>query len=125
GFGMYCECRPLLIGLQVLAPSSVRNAPAAEMAMNIRWGLVGSSTMVWRPKPPAPGCQPGADACWRRAASSCHDLPPSVERNSAASSTPAYTVSGSWSDGSRCHTRLKSHGWSVPSYHLCGVLLPS
>ena len=25
---------------------------------------------------------------------SCHDLPPSVERNRAASSTPAYTVSG-------------------------------
>ena len=33
GSGMYCECRPRLIGFQVLPPSSVRNAPAAEMAM--------------------------------------------------------------------------------------------
>jgi hypothetical protein len=30
---MYCEYKPLLIGFHVAPPSSVRNAPAAEMAM--------------------------------------------------------------------------------------------
>ena len=39
GSGMYCDCRPRLIGFHVLPPSSVRNAPAAEMAMNIRFGI--------------------------------------------------------------------------------------
>src|SRR6202011_5326381 len=39
------------------------------------------------------------------------------ERNSAASSTPAKTTSGSLSDGSRCHTRLNFQGCCVPSYH--------
>src|SRR3989442_7200355 len=38
-----------------------------------------------------------------------------------ASSTPAYTVSGSVRDGSRCQTRLNSQGCCVPSYHWCGV----
>jgi hypothetical protein len=33
GVGMYCECRPRLIGFHVSPPSSVRNAPAEEMAM--------------------------------------------------------------------------------------------
>ena len=56
GSGMYCECRPRLIGFQVLPPSSVRNAPAAEMAMKIRSGLLGSRMIVCRHIPPAPGC---------------------------------------------------------------------
>src|SRR2546427_6144731 len=43
GSGMYCECRPRLIGFQVVPPSSERNAPAAEMATYIRRGLLGSS----------------------------------------------------------------------------------
>src|SRR6266516_45562 len=47
GSGMYCECRPRLIGRHVLPPSSVRNAPAAEMAMYIRWGLLGSRRIVF------------------------------------------------------------------------------
>ena len=38
---MYCDCRPRLIGFHVLPPSSVRNAPAAEMAMNMRFGFFG------------------------------------------------------------------------------------
>ncbi len=46
----------------------------------------------------------------RRPGSSCHVVPPSVVRNIAASSTPAYTVSGSVRLGSMCHTRLNSHG---------------
>jgi hypothetical protein len=36
GSGMCSERSPRLIGRQVLPPSSVRNAPAAEMAMKIR-----------------------------------------------------------------------------------------
>src|SRR6185369_295023 len=64
----------------------------------------------------APGCHSRPLAS-RNAASSCHDCPPSVLRNRAASSTPAYTVSGSVSDGSRCQTRLNSQGCWVPSYH--------
>src|SRR5207244_1719163 len=51
--------------------------------------------------------------------------PPSVERKSAASSTPANTVSGSVSEGSRCHTRANSQGCCVPSYHWCVPGTPS
>lgn len=51
--------------------------------------------------------------------------PPSTERKSAASSTPAWMVSGSVSDGSRCQTRANSHGCGVPSYHWCVPGTPS
>src|SRR5213594_5042538 len=119
--GMYCECRPRLIGFHVLPASSERKAPAAEMATWIRFGLLGSSRMVWRHIPPAPGCHLGPVPCPRRPASSCQVLPPSLVRNNAASSIPAYTVSGSVSDGSRCQTRLNSQGRCVPSYHWCVV----
>ena len=37
---MYWDFSPRLIGFQVLPPSSVRKAPAAEMAMNMRLGLL-------------------------------------------------------------------------------------
>src|SRR2546425_7115180 len=57
GLGMYWERRPRLIGRQVLPASSVRKAPAAEMATCIRRGLLGSSRIVWRHIPPAPGCR--------------------------------------------------------------------
>src|SRR5262245_61749393 len=89
--------------------------------MYMRFGLVGSRTIVWSPIPPAPGDHFGPVPCPRSDEISCHDLPPSVERKSAASSTPAYTVSGSFSDGSTCHTRLNSQGCWVPSYHWCVV----
>src|SRR5208282_5370976 len=71
--------------------------------------------------PPAPGCQWGPVPWPRRPGSSCQVTPPSVERKRAASSTPAYTVSESVSEGSKCHTRLNSHGCCVPSYHWCVV----
>src|SRR5689334_4233921 len=71
--------------------------------------------------PPAPGCHFGPDSCPRRPASSFQVFPPSVVLKIAASSTPAYAVSGSLSDGSMCHTRLNSHGCCVPSYHMCVV----
>ncbi len=38
---------------------------------------------------------------------------------------PAYTLSGFVSDGSRCHTRLNSHGRRLPSYHWCCPTSPS
>src|SRR2546425_336187 len=57
--GIYCERSPRLIGFQVLPPSSVRKAPAAEMAIQIRCGLLGSRMMVCRHMPPARGCLAG------------------------------------------------------------------
>ena len=36
---MPSDCRPRLIGCQVVPPSSVRNTPAAEIATNIRWSV--------------------------------------------------------------------------------------
>ena len=62
---MYAERSPWLIGVHVSPPSSVRNAPAAEMAMNIRCGFDGSSTIVCRHRPPAPGCQREPEPCSR------------------------------------------------------------
>jgi len=56
--------------------------------------------------PPAPGCHFGPEPCSRNPASSAQLCPPSVDRNRAASSAPAYTVSGSSSEGSKCQIRL-------------------
>src|SRR2546425_7233751 len=75
--------------------------------------------------PPAPGVQRDPVSWPRRPESSCQFCPPSVDLKIAASSTPAYTVSGSVSDGSRCQTRLNSHGCGVPSYHRCVPGTPS
>src|SRR2546426_4297443 len=122
---MCSDVRPRLIGFHVLPPSSVRKAPAAEMATNIRSRLPGSRRIVWRHKPPAPGAQDAPVEWPRSPESSCHVCPPSVDRKSAASSMPAYTVSGSVSDGSKCQTRLNSHGCGVPSYHWCVPGTPS
>ena len=57
GSGMPSECRPWLTGCQLSPPSSDRNAPAAEMAANIRPGADRSRMIVCRHMPPAPGCQ--------------------------------------------------------------------
>ena len=64
-----------LIGRQVSPPSSVRKAPAAEMAMKMRSGLLGSSRMVCRHMPPAPGCQCGPVPWPRSPDSSLPGLP--------------------------------------------------
>src|SRR6516164_5253853 len=87
----------------------------------MRSGLAGSRMTVCRHMPPAPGCQLGPVPCPRSPDSSCQLSPPSVDLNSAASSTPAYTTLGSTGEGSKCHTRLNSHGCCVPSYHWCVV----
>src|SRR4026208_2450521 len=105
------------MAFQLLPPSSVRNAPAEEIATYSRLGFVGSIRMVWRHIPPAPGAHLEPEPWLRRPGISCHVCAPSVLRTSAASSTPAYTTSGSVSDGSRCQTRLNSHGCGVPLYH--------
>src|SRR5262249_26697150 len=121
GSGMNCDFSPRLMGFQVFPASSVRNAPAAEMAITIRLGLLGSMMTVCRHIPPAPGCHFGPELCPRSPASSCQFWPPSLEKNKAASSTPAYTVLASVGEGSKCHTRLNSQGCCVPSYHWCVV----
>ncbi len=81
--------RSRTMGLQLSPASSVRNTPATEMAMKIRLGLLRSRRIVCNPMPPAPGAHLGPDPWPRNPASSCHDCPPSVVRNKAASSTPA------------------------------------
>src|SRR5204862_1210353 len=63
GSGMYCECKPWLIGFQLLPPSSVRNAPAAEIAMKMRFGFFGSIRVECRNIPPAEGCHLGPVLC--------------------------------------------------------------
>src|SRR6267142_1748577 len=123
--GIVLDFSPRFAGRHVLPASSVRKTPAAEMAMNIRSVLVGSMTMVCRQRPPAPGAQPLADSWVRRPGSSVHVLAPSVDLKKAASSTPAYTVSGSLSEGSRCQTRLNSQGCGDPSYQTCVPGVPS
>src|SRR5678815_5051786 len=125
GSGMCSECSPWLIAFQLSPPLSVRNAPAADIAMNMRLASDGSRMIVCRQRPPAPGFHLGPEPCSCRPGSSCQLLPPSVVRNIAASSTPAYAVSGSVSDGSMCQTRLNSHGCGVPSYHWCVPGTPS
>src|ERR1700738_1223938 len=122
---MYSDRKPRLIGFHVLPASSVRNAPAAEMAMDLRVWFLGSIRIVCRHMPPAPGVQLGPDPCLRSPESSSHVCPPSVVRNIAASSAPAYTVSASLSDGSRCQILLNSQGCGVPSYHWCVPGTPS
>src|ERR1700722_20394795 len=125
GSGICSDRSPRLIGFHVVPPSSVRNAPADEIAINILSGSLGSRMIVCRHIPPAPGCQCGPEPCPRSPDNSAQFCPPSVVRNNAASSTPAYTVSGSVSEGSRCHTRLNSQGCGVPSYHWCVPGTPS
>src|ERR1700722_11150155 len=122
---MYCERNPWLIGFHVLPPSSVRNAPAAEIAMYMRSAWLWSRIIVCRHNPPAPGCYEDPVPCLSSQRIYSQVCAPSVERNNAASSTPAYTVSGSVSDGSRCHTRLNSHGCGLPSCHWCVPGTPS
>src|SRR6202166_712430 len=75
--------------------------------------------------PPAPGCQRGPEPCLRNPEISSQFCPPSFDRNKAASSIPACTVSGSVNDGSKCQTRLNSHGCGLPSYHWCVPGTPS
>src|SRR5216684_1084505 len=123
--GMVLERNPLFVGFQVLPPSSVLKTPAAEIAPYIRSGLPGSMRMVCRHRPPAPGAQVAAVSWVRRPGISFQVCPASVDLKIAASSTPAYTVSGSLSEDSRCQTRLNSYGCGEPSYQVCGPTAPS
>jgi hypothetical protein len=87
--GMPSDRSPRLIARQLLPASSVRNVPAAEIATVMRAASRGSSRIVCRHIPPAPGCHDGPVPWPRRPGSSCQLPPPSTERKSAASSTPA------------------------------------
>ena len=116
GSGRNSERRPPVAMLHESPPSSVRKAPAAEIATNIRRVSAGSMRMVCRHIPPAPGCQSAPRPCERSAGSSATSPRRRSDPNSPASSTPAKTTSGSCGEGSRCHTRLNSHGCCVPSY---------
>ena len=80
GFGMPSDSSPRLIGCHVWPPSSVRKAPAAEMAMNdpLRVGRIEDD----RVQAHAAGAGlPSADPMpWpRKPASSCQFCPPSVD----------------------------------------------
>src|ERR1017187_5541439 len=72
---MPSERRPRFMGRQVWPASSVRNTPAAEIAMNIRLGSLGSRMMVCRHIPPAPGCQDGPDGWPRSPGRACNGRP--------------------------------------------------
>ena len=79
GSGINSDFRPRLIGRQVDPPSSVRNTPAAEMAMKMRWdGWVQQNRV--QAQPPSPGCHRGPDSWPRRPDSSSQFCPPWVER---------------------------------------------
>ena len=56
-----------MIGRQVSPASSLRKAPAAEMAMKSRRASRGSMRIVCRHIPPAPGCQLRAGAMFAEA----------------------------------------------------------
>src|SRR5713226_4002813 len=52
---MYSDLNPRLIGFHVFPASSLRKAPADEIAAKIRLGLLSSRMIVCRHRPPAPG----------------------------------------------------------------------
>ena len=84
------------------------------MAIHIRSGSAGSGRTVCRHSPPPPGSQRGRWGCSHSPSTSAKVSPPSSERNSAAGSTPAHTVSGRSSPaGCSCHTLASAA--SVPS----------
>ena len=89
GDGMPSESRPLLIGCQVSPPSSVRNTPAAEIATNIRFASLRVEHDRVQAHAAGAGLPLRARAVLAQARDSCQLAPPSVDLNSAASSTPA------------------------------------
>ena len=80
-------------------PSSVRNAPAAEIATKMRCGSCGSKTIVCRHMPPAPGCHAGPVPCRRNPLSSCQFCAAVGRAKERGVFDPGVTVSGSVSDG--------------------------
>src|SRR5579862_1677354 len=103
---MYCDFSPLLIGFQVFPPSSVRKAAAAEIAMYMRPGSLGSRMIVWRHIPPAPGCHLGPVPCPGSPEIPLHFFPPSLDLTRPRSPPPSNEVWGWVRKGPRSHTRL-------------------
>ena len=122
GIGQFVwDFRPRLIGFQVNPPSSVRGRrPPPKWRRKCAADSGINDNGVDRQPPGARLPRARLDVP-RRPANSCQDLPPSREWNSAASSAPAYTRSGSVSEGSRCQMRLNSQGCCVPSAPLVGA----
>ena len=122
GSGMYCDSQAAVDRL----PRSCRRRRCEtrrrrRSRCRCASGSLRSSRIVCRPMPPAPGCHLGpargragrrvrARSCRRRWCGRSRRLRRRRRR-----------CSGSVSDGSRCQTRLNSHGCCVPSYHWCVV----
>ena len=88
--GMLFDFKPRLIGRQLAPASSLRNAPAAEIAVNMRFGSLrveDDRVQAHAARARLPGAGRRVRRAGRRALPTFS--PPSVERKSAASSTPA------------------------------------
>ena len=93
----------LFRGTHVSPPSSVRNAPAAEIAAYICFGSFGSIWIEWQ-LPPAPGCHCSRVSCWTSPITGDHVSPLSSDRKSAPGVAPRNSVSGSLSWPGACQT---------------------
>ena len=90
GSGRKSARTPWLRGSQVAPPSRVSKVPTAEIAdPHPLPGSVGWGTIVWRMRPPAPGCQVGRLGWFVRPSTWAQVRPPSSLRNSPAGPTPA------------------------------------
>ena len=96
----------LLIAVHDFPPSSVRHAPHAEIATNIRFSFAGSSWIECADIPPAPGIHFFRVGWLFRLTTGSHVFPSSSVRNSPAGAVPAYSTPFSpFRPGSMCHTR--------------------
>ncbi len=87
--GMYRSTIPSFATRQVSPPSSVSQTPTAEIATSNRFGSPGQGTIVWRQRPPLPGCQSPREGCSQSPRLSSHVSPPSVLLKSGPGSPPA------------------------------------
>jgi hypothetical protein len=115
GFGMCCDLSPWLIGFQVARHRRAERASGRDRDKHpLRVRRVEKNRV--QPQPAGAGRHVAPVPCLRSPASSLHVWPRSWSEQRGVFD-PAYTVSGSVSDGSKCQTRLNSHGCGVPSYH--------
>src|SRR5262249_7973031 len=97
---------PVLLACQVAPPSVVRYTPPVDIATSTSPDGDGCGSTVWIVFPPPPGIQCSRCGWSHSPRTSSYVRPPSVERNNADGSTPAYTTSGSPAGaGANCQTR--------------------